>query len=62
MKRKLTVGADEVLTRKEAAKLLKISVPTLDRHAKSGILNPVKLGKLVRYKKDSLLIETFKTT
>lgn len=45
---------EEYLTRKEAAELLKVSVVTLSDWNKKGILNPYRLGNLVRYKRREL--------
>jgi len=40
----------EYLTRKETAKLLKVSLVTLSDWNKKEILKPFRLGKLIRYK------------
>lgn len=40
----------EYLSRKEVAKLLKITLPTLHDWSKSGILKPYKIGTRVLYK------------
>lgn len=45
---------DEYVTRKEAAKLLKVSLITISDWNKKGILNPYRLGNLIRYKKSEL--------
>ena len=42
------------LTRKEVAKILKISLPTLNEWNKLGILKPYRIGRLVRYKSAEL--------
>ena len=43
------------LTRRQAANLLAISLPTLDRHIKSGILRASKIGpRAVRIDPDSI--------
>jgi len=42
-------------TRSEAAKLLKISLPTLGDYTKLGWLQSYKLGKRVLYKKEEVL-------
>jgi len=39
------------LTRKETAKILKISLPTLHEYTKSGFLKSYRLGKNIRYKR-----------
>lgn len=45
---------EEYLTRKEVAKILKISLPTISDWNKKGILNPLRIGNLIRYKKSDL--------
>ncbi|MGO2357365.1 MAG: helix-turn-helix domain-containing protein [Mesonia sp.] len=45
---------EEFLTRKEAAKMLKISLVTITDWNKKRILNPYRLGNLIRYKKSEL--------
>ncbi len=45
---------EEFLTRNEAAKMLKISLVTITDWNKKGILNPYRLGNLIRYKKSEL--------
>jgi excisionase family DNA binding protein len=37
------------LTREETAKLLKISLPTLDRYTEIGIIQGYRLGSVIRY-------------
>lgn len=44
----------EFLTRKEVAKLLKVSLVTLSEWNKKGILKPYRIGKLIRYKKPEI--------
>ena len=44
----------EFLTRKEVAKLLKISLPTLGEYTKNGILIGYRLGNHVRYKRHEI--------
>ncbi|SEW27094.1 helix-turn-helix domain-containing protein [Chitinophaga arvensicola] len=44
----------ELLTRKEAAKLLSISLPTLLDFTKSGKITGYRLGTRVRYKRSEL--------
>ncbi|MBN2868950.1 MAG: helix-turn-helix domain-containing protein [Flavobacteriaceae bacterium] len=48
------VKPTEYLTRKEAAKILKVSLVTLTDWNKKGILNPYRLGNLIRYKRTEL--------
>ena len=56
----------EYLTRKEVAKILKISLVTLHDWNKKKILNPYRLGNLIRYKSseidDALILINSKTT
>ena len=40
----------EYLTRKEVAKILKVSLVTLSDWNKKGVLKPYRLGNLIRYK------------
>ena len=42
------------LTRKETAKILKVSLVTLHDWNKKGILKPYRLGNLIRYKSNEL--------
>ncbi|QJB41725.1 helix-turn-helix domain-containing protein [Chitinophaga oryzae] len=44
----------ELLTRKEAAQLLGISLPTLLDYTKSGKITGYRLGTRVRYKREEL--------
>lgn len=49
-------GRDELLTRKEVASLLKISLPTLHHHHQRGILVPThKVGRRLLYLKSEVL-------
>lgn len=45
----------EYITRKEAAKLLGISLPTLNSYSKQGIVPAYRIGSGVRYKKEEVL-------
>ena len=45
----------ELLTRKQAAKLLSISLGTLDTWSKEGRIEKVRNGGIVRYRKSELL-------
>ena len=45
---------EEYITRQEAAEILKVSIITLSDWNKKGILNPYRLGTLVRYKRSEL--------
>lgn len=44
----------EYLTRKEVAKILKVSLVTLSDWNKKGVLKPYRLGNLIRYKRDEI--------
>lgn len=44
----------EYLTRKEVAKILKVSIVTLSQWDKHGILQPYRIGNLIRYKSNKL--------
>jgi len=47
---------EEVLyTTEEACKILKCSKPTLHRGKKEGIVNHIRIGNNIRYKKSDLL-------
>lgn len=44
----------QLITRKEAAKFLGISLPTLHKYTQDGIIPAYRLGAHVRYKADEL--------
>jgi len=44
----------EYLTRKEVAKILKVSLVTLTDWNKKGVLKPYRLGNLIRYKRSEV--------
>lgn len=44
----------ELLCRKEVASYLKISLSTLDRHIKLGLINPTYIGNSVRIRRSEL--------
>jgi excisionase family DNA binding protein len=44
----------EYLTRKEAAKLLGVSLPTLNEWTKTGLVQGYRIASRVRYKRDEL--------
>jgi len=44
----------EYLTRKEVAKILKVSLVTLSKKKKKGVLKPYRLGNLIRYKREEI--------
>ena len=48
------VTPPEYVTRKEAAKILKVSLVTIHDWNKKRILNPYRLGNLIRYKRSEL--------
>ena len=48
------VRPPEYVTRKEAAKILKVSLVTISDWNKKRILNPYRLGNLIRYKRSEL--------
>jgi len=57
------VRPTEYVTRKEAAKILKVSLVTIHDWNKKGILKPYRLGNLIRYKRielDKALIDIYK--
>ena len=59
------VTPPEYLTRQETAKILKVSLVTLSDWNKKGILNPYRLGNLIRYKRteiDESLIQINKSS
>lgn len=48
------VNADELITRKEAAKILGVSLPTLNAWTKDGTVQGYRLNSRVRYKRGEL--------
>jgi excisionase family DNA binding protein len=44
----------EYLTRQETATILKVSLVTLSDWNKKGVLNPYRLGNLIRYKRTEI--------
>lgn len=46
---------DEYLTRKDVAKMFKISLVTVHEWSKKGILKPHKIGTRVRFKKTEVM-------
>lgn len=46
---------DEILTRQEVADYLKISLVTIHSWNKHGILNPIRMGNRIFYKKQDIL-------
>lgn len=45
---------EEYLTRKEASEMLKVSLVTISEWSKIGIIKPLRLGNLIRFKKSDL--------
>ena len=45
---------DEYISRKQAAKILKISLPTLSEWSKSGVVKGYRIATRVRYKRREL--------
>jgi len=48
-------ATNELITRQETAKILKISLPTLHNWTKNGILPSHKVSTRVRYKKSEIM-------
>ncbi|MCF1420319.1 helix-turn-helix domain-containing protein [Mangrovimonas futianensis] len=48
------VRPPEYLTRKEVAAILKVSLVTLSDWNSKGVLNPYRLGNLIRYKRSEI--------
>ena len=46
---------DEILTRQEVAEYLRISLVTIHSWNKHGILNPIRMGNRIFYKKQDIL-------
>ncbi len=46
---------DELMTRKEVAKFLKVSLQTLHNWANNGVLVPYRIGNKLRYKRSDVL-------
>ena len=46
---------DELLTRQEVAEYLRISLVTIHSWNKHGILNPIRMGNRIFYKKQDIL-------
>lgn len=44
----------DLMTRQEAAELLRVSLPTLDRLLRQNKLPVIRIGKSVRFRKSSL--------
>ena len=46
---------DELLTRKETAEYLRISLVTIQSWSKHGIINPIRMGNRILFKKQDIL-------
>lgn len=46
---------NEFLTREEMAKLLRITLPTLDRYTRKGLIPSIRIGYRVIYRKDDVI-------
>ena len=46
---------DELLTRKEVAEYLRVSLVTFSSWSKYGIINPIRMGNRVLFKKQDIL-------
>jgi len=46
--------SEEYLTCKQVADLLKISLPTLNKHSKQGLIPSSRVGRCIRYKKSDI--------
>ena len=44
----------KMLTRKEVAGILQISLPTLNTYTKEGIIQATRLGSMIRYRKSDV--------
>jgi len=53
---------DELITRQETAKILKISLPTLNNYSKEGKIQPYNIGSRVLYKKSEVIDSLIKLT
>lgn len=52
-----TIGTNDenqFLTKDEAAKILKVSIRSLDNWTKGGILKATRIGSMVRYKREDI--------
>lgn len=46
---------NEYISRKETARILGISLPTLNNYTKRGLISSYRIGSRIRYKKDDVL-------
>lgn len=49
-----STSTDELLTRKEVAEMLSISLPTLHEWTKEGTIKAYRIGRAIRYKHDDV--------
>ncbi len=49
-----TESTSEYLTRKEASKILKVTLVTLSNWDKKGVLQPYRIGNAIRYKREEI--------
>ena len=52
---KLVNSQTELITRKQTAKIIGISLPTLNEWSKRGVIPSYRIGTRVRYKKDEVM-------
>ena len=53
--RQITMKADRLMTKKEAAEFLQVSTRTLDRYCKAGTIKPITIGTMKRFTKQNLI-------
>jgi excisionase family DNA binding protein len=51
---KTTPTAHQYLTRREVCELLKVSLPTLDRLTRAGVIKGYRIGYMIRYKANEI--------
>jgi len=44
----------DLLTKTDTAKLLHVSIKTLERWEKDGLLHPIRISRSVRYRRDDI--------
>jgi excisionase family DNA binding protein len=50
----MSTSIDRLLTKAEASTFLQVSKPTLDRLVKSGVIKAIKIGRSVRFTRETL--------
>lgn len=50
-----SIQTTPLLTKEAAAVFLQISTPSLDRWVKEGKITPIKIGRTVRFSRESLI-------